>query len=200
MGSDSPRRRFCHRRTNCWCFFLSCLPAGRRNAAEGVDEKARRCVQGDAVRCRTEHWKADEASIAREGRGILRIGAAVLRWMSLSGQHWKCSIERRQDAARLSNQRCRTSATRALKLHRRTQACIQENTRAGTKRDDDVTMIFWHYSFSPANRLANHVDPFSSYSALLTSTSFSSSGRLANCAAPSQVCLIGSSAREMFSR
>jgi hypothetical protein len=77
MGSDSPRRRFCHRRTNCWCFFLSCLPAGRRNAGAGVEEKARCEQKGEAVLWRTEDWKAAEASIARDGRGILRIGAAM---------------------------------------------------------------------------------------------------------------------------
>lgn len=64
---------------------------------EGVVEKAavaaRRCVQGEAVAlCRTDDWKADEASIAREGRGILRIAAAMLRWMSsrnLDGQMFR---------------------------------------------------------------------------------------------------------------
>lgn len=61
------------------------MPAGRRKAADGVEEKARRWVQGEAARWRTEHWKADETSIAREGRGILRIAAAVLRWTSGSG-------------------------------------------------------------------------------------------------------------------
>ena len=54
--------------------------------AEGLREiGARLLVQGEAARWRTEHWKADETSIAREGRGILRIAAAVLRWTSGSG-------------------------------------------------------------------------------------------------------------------
>lgn len=167
---------------------------------EGVDEKARRWVQGDAVRCRTEDWKADEASIAREGRGILRIGAAVLRWSSLTsarGQHWKCSIETAKtphdwpiSAVELPRQHMYTQVYTAI--------CMSEHT--STKSSVHIAMRFWYYSLSPANRLASHADPFSSYSALLTSTSFSSSGRLANCAAPSQVCLMGSSARDMFSR
>lgn len=80
--------RFCHLFTNCWCFFLSCLAAGRRNAGDGLVEKAaaaaRRWVhgamivwQGDSNRCAVDECSDVEASIARDGRAIRRIEVAV---------------------------------------------------------------------------------------------------------------------------